>query len=81
MIMYGLQFYFAMQPDTTASTINMYDAGKILGLPFDLTFTKGDLIACSTVLLSVHYNFMQFYKGYCASKDKLHALICMVPYF
>ena len=51
------------------------------GLPFEFTATQGDLIAASTVLLSLQYNFSNFYKGYLDASDKVHALVCMIPYF
>jgi len=81
LIMYCLQFFFAMQSDTNASNADIIDAQKLLGLPFELKFTKGALIALSTFVLSIQYNVGNFIAGFSAAKNKMHALFCMIPFF
>jgi len=54
---------------------------KLLGLPFELQVTKGLVISIATGLLSIQYNFQNFYFGWLAAKDKTHALFCMLPFF
>ena len=78
-IMYGLQFFYAMHANTTESTLDKFNIGKMVGLS-DYEVTRGDLIAYSTSILSLQYNFGNFYEGYKAAKDKTHALLCMIPY-
>ena len=55
------------------------DLNKICGIPF--SFIVGDAVAFSTFLLSAQYNLQNFYLGFSASKEKLHALLCFLPYF
>ena len=59
----------------------MIDAGKLLGLPFELSFTKGEVIALSTFIMSVQYNVGNFWIGFQAAENKVHALFCMLPFF
>lgn len=54
MIMYGLQFLFALMPGTTEIMSMEVDLNKICGIPFG--FRVGDAIAFSTFTLSAQYN-------------------------
>jgi hypothetical protein len=51
LIMYGLQFFYALMPQTNTSNAYVIDLTKYVG--FDLSFTHGDLIAMSTFVLSL----------------------------
>ena len=64
LIMYGLQLYFACLPDSNTSASSVIDAGKLLGLPFELSFTKGEMFCASTFALSLQYNIGNFMKGF-----------------
>ena len=77
--MYGLQFGFALMPNTNTSNSDVIDLSKYVG--FELSFTHGDLIAMSTFILSLQYNVGNFYYGWIEAKDKMHALFCMLPFF
>lgn len=79
MIMYGLQFGFALIPGTTTITREIIDLEKYCGIPF--SFTVGNAICFSTFVLSIQYNFTNFALGISASKNKLYALICTLPFF
>lgn len=81
MIMYGLQFGFAMLSDTNTMNADELDLQKIFSLPFALTIYKGDLIAYSTFIMSLQYNIQNFYEGFKESKDKVHALFCTLPFW
>ena len=51
LIMYGLQFFYALMPQTNTSNAYVINLTKYVG--FDLSFTHGDLIAMSTFVLSL----------------------------
>ena len=55
----------------------MIEATKY-GFPYD--FRLGASIAVATAWLSLQYNYTMFKASYDAAKDKMHALLCVIPY-
>lgn len=81
LIMYSLQWGFALASGTNGCAHDQINFGKMLGLPFDLSFSIGDLVVYSTGLLSLQFMASMFKTGYDAAKDKQLALMSMIPYF
>jgi len=79
--MYGLQFLCMFMPGTNSFCGDEVDFKALIGLPFEFKMYVGDLVALGTGLMSVQYNFLNFYIGFRAAKDKTYAVQCMLPFF
>lgn len=79
--MMGLNIMFAVMSDTNRCAEDIIDVQKLTGVPFPFEFSFGALIAFGTFYLSLQYNIGNFYYGLSASKDKFHAILCMLPFF
>ena len=80
--MYGLQIIFATWKDTNSCVDEDIDFKSRLGfdLPFSLNGTQ--LIAGgASFYLAVQYNLSNIYHGLAGSKDKVYAIMCLLPWF
>lgn len=77
--MMAVQLFFAFKKNTNGCCLDVVFEGKKFGIPFDLDI--GTIVCLGTFYLSVQYNSVCFYIGYTSAKDKIYALLCMIPFF
>lgn len=82
LIMYGLQLFFSVQATTNEFVDQPIDFKSRFGfeLPFPITGTQLLAVGASFVP-AVQYNSANLYIGFTASKDKLYAAFCALPFF
>lgn len=82
LIMYGLQLFFAIYPMTNEYVDQPIDFKGRFGfdLPFSITGTHLLAVGASFVP-AIQYNGANMWIGFNASKDKLYAILCALPFF